>query len=209
MNENNFLRHPLTIAITTALLTALLGQWVAHQYQMRSFNYQRHLEYIKDQYSDGMDLMAELSKSMGNRLFGMQRVYWILKKSKLSNEDIDSVWKEHYHNVTIWNENLLSYKTRLRQYLGESFAQKFINDSDSNISNVNTDQFESVHGYFYVVHEHLLQLKNCIHDGCDGKSREFQIERLTKEIDGLGKFIENFVGECTEELRKKLEGAPL
>ncbi len=106
-----------------------------------------------------------ISSLINKRHFGLQRVFWALDKNSV--DKANEIWKDYYESVKDWNHELNSNKEKIRRLLGDKKATEFLDYTDELHPNTPT----SIHGHFWLAHDNVLKLKECLEHKCDERKK--------------------------------------
>ncbi len=112
-------------------------------------------------YTDGLQLITELSSAIGQRYFQMQRYLWSIEEASI--EHSLTIEREYFKTVAEWNATYWMQRNRIRIIFGEQQADLFLDYRDDG----NPTNPRSLHYQFVRTHQQILAAKNhtlAIHD---------------------------------------------
>lgn len=101
----------LAIAVLGFLLTGVVGNWLLQRWQYRSWVRQKRFSGVESEYIALRDLISDLSKEIGKRLFRMNRLFYAIKMN--SDSAIDNRLAIYDESVVSWNEQYNGLAARL------------------------------------------------------------------------------------------------
>lgn len=197
-----FLKHPLIVTIIGTGLVTFGGIVVSDYYQSRAWVRDVEFEVFRENHQRALVVLDELSHAMSARLFGMNKVFWVIKGT--GTGDPKEVWNEYYRSVEHWNINLLQFNQRLARYVDKDCADYLMNDRDS-YSAYQGGSPNTVHGHFLVAHKQLRELYDCVTKvkQCSESDIVMRSKKTETTIFRLGNEIKRFNNFCVRKIDLK------
>jgi hypothetical protein len=102
------------------LLTGLIGNWLLHKWQARTWLLQQRFLGKEKEYVALKELTDELASLLGIRIFRMRRLNWLVASGTVA--DIADRLREYDEALQRWNEKLASFYIRLPMLADYQFA---------------------------------------------------------------------------------------
>jgi hypothetical protein len=122
---------------------------------------QSHPAPSDQRYTDGLQLITELSRAIGQRYFHMQRYLWSIEEANMEQRVM--IEREYFKTVAEWNATYWMQRNRIRIILGEQQADLFLDYLDD----ANPTNPRSLHYQFVRTHQQIVAAKDhtlAIHD---------------------------------------------
>lgn len=108
-------------SIFSVLITALLGSYVAHQWQQRSARESRFFDASRSTYDAMKGASNELAELIGRRMYASHR----LARLPAGNEFFSEAKEDFRQSVLAWNRNLLKVELNIRTLFRGSSVTSF------------------------------------------------------------------------------------
>lgn len=205
-----FLNSQIGLLVLGFLFTSVIGTILSENIQQASYERQvkleddrqnaawkkdKKFEILKRQLDEGQASLEEISDAINTRFYKLQKVNNNLQTGDLANAERN--WKEYYETVEKWNIKLTIYQNKLARLINEKESKKFNNyETDKSV----LDNPESIHGMFYVCHQHvfagLKQLRS-------GRIDPEQQEKITSSLNKLDIEADFFVDRISSTFLEK------
>jgi hypothetical protein len=136
-------------------LTTIAGGALAYLFQSLSWRRQVRLDLFRQRYSDGWQLLEQLSSMVDRRYFRLQRLIWAIADGA-APETVAVREREYFEAVIEWNEKLRSFHNRVRLLIGDNEALQFLDYADD----FRQDEPQSLHYRFVRAHRMVLRAKD-------------------------------------------------
>lgn len=143
---------------------------------------QQKLEFYKTRLENSYRVVDEFSDVLSVRLYRLNQIIWSLKGT--TNNDSDKILENYYLAIEKWNVALLSYKMRLKRYVGNEIVDSLVNEQ-------NYGDTKTIHGKFMFAHEQVLKVMRC--RDCTPSDKESLIKEVEITIKDLGDLIGRFI----------------
>jgi len=187
--------HPATL-LAIATVAAV---WLTQHYQTQAWIRDKKFEVFRQNYSNSLALVDELSDLMSRRLFGLNRVIWVAKGT--GTGELDEVWDEYYTSVEEWNTKLLGYKGRLERSIGPEAVAVFNRWDDVALGTVEASP-TTIHGDFFTAHRKVRELVDCVRDQCSGDQRNLLVTQAEEAVHELSLQVDAFIQNCSVAIRQ-------
>jgi hypothetical protein len=178
------------------LLTGITGSYINARFQQASWERQKQFEVLRHNLDSGFTLVEQLSSSINNRLFGLQRVLWATESNPA---ELDRLWKEYYGFVIEWNRTLNTNQMKVLRLLGEDEARALLDYADEQ----RPEAPQSIHGRLRLAHDRILAAKECVASSC--KDRAARLASAKEVLDQLDIHSDAFVERLTQVLLQRAE----
>lgn len=194
----DFFTSGLGLLILGFVLTTICGSFINWSYTKANWNRDKDFELFKSQLTKHDELLTDLSKTTGARVYRVQRVLWNLDQpaSDLTEEktwcldarakaEIDTRWTEYDKTVVDWNLTYRDYKRRIQLLAGDDFANKFFEASERTAQSAKeeciTGAFEQLHKKIKSMHVKAKDLETVDRDPHDSAQKD--IDNLYDQLD--------------------------
>src|ERR1700754_1017164 len=135
-------------------LTTVAGSILSYYIQKRNWARQTKLDLYKRKYDEGIKFLDELSELIGNRLFFLQKLLWVLSDNDA--ERVAAIEKVYFPIVETWNSRYYKNRNKIRLLVNEESADSFLSYADDNKG----DAPDSLHYKFVIAHRKVMASKN-------------------------------------------------
>jgi hypothetical protein len=140
MNKNKltkFFSSGLGLLILGFVLTTLCGGLVNEMHTRSTWKRDKRFELLKGELAKHEELLSDLTKVVGARVFRLQRVVWLLDPAATpapetwqlnddAQKELKTRWETYYQTVVDWNVNYRTYAIKIRILAGPQMAERFI-----------------------------------------------------------------------------------
>jgi hypothetical protein len=193
MKMANALNSNISILLIGFLLTGLIGNHIASQYQERQWMREKEIEILSRRLDETQQVVEELTVAMRMRFYAMQKVLWELESNRV--ERADKEWAKYQKVKDEWNINIYIYRNKLSRLLGENLGYRLIGPKNA----VEREETE-IHSSF--VEAHVALRKMLRHQGTKDERASLyenahqKLNRASANVDVLTKAIfEAYLGE--------------
>lgn len=190
-----FINSQLGLLVLGFILTTILGTYFTERIQRKSkerqiefeiqrqnFEWERNrkFEILKRKIDDGEKSLEEISDLINLRYFRLHKVF-----SNILSKDVNSArknWKEYMETVELWNVKLIINQNKLARLVSKEISLEFNNYETDNKS---LQDANSIHGKFFIAHNKVLSLLNCLKNpSCTITKKEIQeTNKILRDLD--------------------------
>jgi len=194
MKISGLLRHPLAVSLCSGLIIAIVGTFIAHQFNKDNLEKQMQLELYKDLIHQQSEFVDHLSRDIYSRVYKLSSYYENLKSE--DKEKAKEFWLKYRDESVACNEELMLYLINLDRYFPEkefnigkyAIAKELFKDHlDYSFKQV---LLKDIQPRFVKIHKVLCDLNKS--DSIENKLDSEQLDSLGKEIDALYKRVYEF-----------------
>jgi hypothetical protein len=211
----DFFHSGLGLLILGFILTTVCGGLVNWMYARSSWKRDKQFELLKSELIKHDELLTELTRVIGSRVFRLQRVVWLmdspvtpapetweLKKDDDQSDDDQKLkkrWDKYYETVAEWNVNYRTYAIKIRVLAGPEMAEKFI--ARDLISGARKAKEGTLCGVIEKTHTTVANLRTTALS--TGRVDRVQQEEAQRQVDHLYDAVDDFVRQLYDALREK------
>lgn len=210
-----FFSSGLGLLIAGFVLTTLCGGLINLNNTYLSWKRDKRFELLKNEIAKHEELLSEFTKIVGERVFRLQRVVWIMDPPagptpdapvpetwRLSDDDqkeLKTRWDDYYKTVAAWNVSYRTYAIKIRLLAGQDMARRFI-DRDQT-SGARVAKAGTLCGVVEQTHKTVAELKSKTLQGSE--INRAARDKAQLEIDNLYNEVDDFVTRLYEVLRER------
>jgi hypothetical protein len=184
-------------------LTTGCGALINWFHTSSTWNREKKFELLTRKLGKHEELLSDLSKGVGARVFRLQRVLWALEAPHPSlpgdiwqvddnaTKRITKSWDEYYATVIDWNLNYRNYATRIRFFAGPIVADKFFAGHTAGAQRAKQG---TVAGAFEEAHDAVKDLRD-LTLRLPAVDRTKQYDLAKERVAQLYNTVDNFVGD--------------
>jgi hypothetical protein len=210
-----FFSSGLGLLILGFILTTVCGGLINITHSYLTWKRDKQFELLKGEIAKHEDLLSELTKVVGERVFRLQRVVWIMdppagpapdapvpetwRLSEADQKELKIRWDDYYKTVATWNVSYRTYAIKIRLLAGQDTARRFI-DRDKT-SGARVAKAGTLCGVVEETHRTVADLRS-------KALQTFQInraehEKAQRQVDNLYNEVDDFVTRLYEQLRER------
>lgn len=190
-----FINSQIGLLFLGFILTTILGTYFTERIQHKAWERQnefeirwqnfewernRKFEILKRKIDDGEKSLEEISDLINIRYFRLHNVF-----SNILAKDVNAAkrnWQEYMETVELWNVKLIINQNKLARLVSKEISLEF-NNYETDIKNLHNPK--SIHGKFFIAHNKILLLLNCLKNSdCTITKNEIQeANNLLRDLD--------------------------
>lgn len=209
-----FFSSGLGLLILGFILTTVCGGLINITHSYLTWKRDKQFELLKGEIAKHDELLSELTKVVGERVFGLQRVVWVLNRagsaadapvgetwrlSEADQKDLNIRWDDYYKTVATWNVNYRTYAIKIRLLAGPDMARLFIDRDETGGARV--AKTGTLCGVIEQTHSTIVGLRSKALKGSDINRAER--EQAQHQVDNLYNEVDDFVTRLYERLRER------
>jgi hypothetical protein len=210
-----FFSSGLGLLILGFILTTVCGGLINITHSYLTWKRDKQFELLKGEIGKHDELLSELTKVIGERVFRLQRVVWIMdppagptaeapapetwRLSEADQKEFKIRWDDYYKTVTTWNVNYRTYAIKIRLLAGQDMARRFI-DRDKT-SGARVARAGTLCGVVEETHRTIVGLRSKVLQNLDISRVEHEKAQL--QVDNLYNEVDDFVTRLYERLRER------
>jgi hypothetical protein len=156
-----FFTSNIGMLVAGFILTTVCGGIINTLHTQATWKRDKGFELFKSQLTKHDELLTDLSKTTGARVYRVQRVLWNLDRPEAeppgetwcldarAKGEIETRWTEYDKTVVDWNLTYRDYKRRIQLLAGDEFADKFFEAGEHGAQSAKegciTGAFEQLH----------------------------------------------------------------
>jgi hypothetical protein len=191
-----WLNSPFSLLLSGFLLTTLAGSYINNAFHAESWKSKARFEIFKERLQEASDTQTTIIVMANMRIILLNEIYSELGRNRL--ESAREKWKKYFENVKAWNTNVKSNNNRISLLFGDEVALTFL-DNDENHS----EEPGSLHHIFRKAHNAVLDIIECMKDGCDAAEKKKLVGEARRRLDLLGLAHDDFAMQLRLSLREK------
>lgn len=206
----DFFSSGIGLMILGFVLTTVCGGLINGMVTRSTWKREKGFELFKGDLAKHDELLSELTKVIGERVFRLQRVVWSLDPAAtpapemwpLNGEaqtELKERWKTYYETVVNWNVKYRTFAIQIRIQAGEKMAEGFILRDD--ISGARKARSGTLCGVIEETHRIVGDLKNKAISTSQVDRKEHELAQ--EKVDRLYDEVDSFVTKLYKTLREK------
>jgi len=190
------------------VLTTVCGAIINGMYTSSTWKRDKQFELLKSELAKHDELLSDLTKILGTRVYRLQRVVWITDpdtppgpETWALNEEaktkLNTLWNDYYQAVIEWNITYRTYTIKLRALVGDEVADNFFVGDTSGARRAKS---RTLCRYFEHSHEAVAALKKAALTSQVDRGKHDEAQR---EVDDLYNRVDDFVAQLYRAVAKK------
>jgi hypothetical protein len=204
----NFFTSRIGLLVLGFVLTTVCGAIINGMYTSSTWKRDKQFELLKSELAKHDELLSDLTKMLGTRVYRLQRVVWVTDPDTppgpetwtLTEEGktkLNTLWNEYYQAVVDWNISYRTYTIKLRALAGDEVADKFFVGDTSGARRAKSG---TLCRYFEQSHEAVSALKKAALTSQINRTKHDEAQR---EVDDLYNRVDDFVAQLYRTVAEK------
>jgi len=204
----NFFTSRIGLLVLGFVLTTVCGAIINGMYTSSTWKRDKQFELLKSELAKHDELLSDLTKILGTRVYRLQRVVWATDPdtppgpetwplTEEAKTKLNTLWNEYYQAVIEWNVTYRTYTIKLRALVGDEVADKFFIGDTSGARKAKSG---TLCRYFEHSHESVAALKKAALTAQVDRNKHDEAQR---ELDDLYNRVDDFVAQLYRAVAKK------
>lgn len=204
----NFFTSGIGLLVLGFVLTTVCGAIINGMYTSSTWKRDKQFELLKSELAKHDELLSDLTKMLGTRVYRLQRVVWgtdpdtppgpeTWPLTEEAKTKLNTLWNEYYQTVVEWNVSYRTYTIKLRALTGDEIADKFFVGDTSGARRAKPG---TLCRYFEHSHEAVATLKKAALTSQVDRSKHDEAQR---EVDDLYNRVDDFVAQLYRAVAEK------
>jgi len=192
----DLLNSPLSLLVAGFLLTTLVGSYINNAFHEGSWKSKARFEIFKERLKEASEAQDSIIVLSNKRIALLERIYSELEENRL--QSAREIWKEYFHIVKEWNNNVKSNNNRISLLFGDTVSLALLDNNENSIDNP-----KSLHHIFRKAHNSVLAVIECMKSECNLSEKESLLIEARKRLDLLGLAHDDFSRQLRIVLKQK------
>jgi len=204
----NFFTSSIGLLVLGFVLTTVCGAIINGMYTSSTWKRDKQFELLKSELAKHDELLSDLTKMLGTRVYRLQRVVWgtdpdtppgpeTWPLTEEAKTKLNTLWNEYHQTVVEWNVSYRTYTIKLRALTGDEIADKFFVGDTSGARRAKPG---TLCRYFEHSHEAVATLKKAALTSQVDRSKHDEAQR---EVDDLYNRVDDFVAQLYRAVAEK------